>query len=95
MIRVRRAPRAALCYRALLHSGRTGATLWGLADQPLLPSGHPERSHGASAATEYNLLALLSGHAGKVVTHQAILHAIWGPTFGHRCCCASWASSPR
>ncbi|NTU80700.1 MAG: response regulator transcription factor [Chloroflexales bacterium] len=28
--------------------------------------------------TEYTLLALLSGHAGKVLTHQTILHAVWG-----------------
>jgi two-component system, OmpR family, KDP operon response regulator KdpE len=29
--------------------------------------------------TEYNLLVLLSGHAGKVLTHGMILRAIWGP----------------
>ena len=28
--------------------------------------------------TEYNLLLLLSGHAGKVLTHGMILRAIWG-----------------
>lgn len=29
--------------------------------------------------TEYNLLVLLSGHAGKVLTHRIILRTIWGP----------------
>jgi two-component system KDP operon response regulator KdpE len=29
--------------------------------------------------TEYNLLVLLSGHAGKVLTHRMILRSIWGP----------------
>jgi two-component system KDP operon response regulator KdpE len=29
--------------------------------------------------TEYNLLILLSGHAGKVLTHRMILRTIWGP----------------
>lgn len=29
--------------------------------------------------TEYNLLVLLSGHAGKVLTHRMILRTIWGP----------------
>ena len=28
---------------------------------------------------EYDLLALLAGRAGQVVTHRAILRAIWGP----------------
>ncbi len=28
--------------------------------------------------TEYNLLVLLSGHAGKVLTHRMILRTIWG-----------------
>ncbi|NTU82167.1 MAG: response regulator transcription factor [Chloroflexales bacterium] len=29
--------------------------------------------------TEYNLLLLLSGHAGKVLTHRMILRTVWGP----------------
>ncbi|MEI8308184.1 MAG: response regulator transcription factor [Chloroflexales bacterium] len=29
--------------------------------------------------TEYNLLVLLSGHAGNVLTHRMILRTIWGP----------------
>lgn len=33
--------------------------------------------------TEYNLLVLLSGHAGKVLTHRMILRAIWGPNSEH------------
>ncbi len=33
--------------------------------------------------TEYNLLILLSGHAGKVLTHRMILRTIWGPASEH------------
>lgn len=33
--------------------------------------------------TEYNLLAILSGHAGKVLTHRMILRTIWGPSSEH------------
>lgn len=33
--------------------------------------------------TEYNLLVLLSGHAGKVLTHRMILRSIWGPHSGN------------
>jgi two-component system KDP operon response regulator KdpE len=29
--------------------------------------------------TEYELLRYLAQHAGKVVTHRVLLHAIWGP----------------
>jgi len=29
--------------------------------------------------TEYNLLALLARHAGKVLTHRQILREVWGP----------------
>lgn len=32
-------------------------------------------------ATEYNLLALLVKNEGKVLTHQFLLRAIWGPSF--------------
>jgi two-component system KDP operon response regulator KdpE len=32
-------------------------------------------------ATEYNLLALLVKNEGKVLTHQFLLRAIWGPGF--------------
>ncbi len=30
---------------------------------------------------EYNLLALLTRHAGKVVTHQHLLKDVWGPAY--------------
>lgn len=33
--------------------------------------------------TEYNLLVLLSGHAGKVLTHRMLLRTIWGPASEH------------
>jgi two-component system, OmpR family, KDP operon response regulator KdpE len=32
--------------------------------------------------TEYNLLVYLMRNAGKVLTHQAILHQVWGPEYG-------------
>jgi len=32
--------------------------------------------------TEYNLLRVLATHPGKVLTHRAILNAVWGPEYG-------------
>jgi DNA-binding response OmpR family regulator len=32
--------------------------------------------------TEYDLLAYLAIHAGQVVTHKALLQAVWGPEYG-------------
>jgi two-component system KDP operon response regulator KdpE len=32
--------------------------------------------------TEYSLLALLARNAGKVLTHRALLNAVWGPEYG-------------
>ena len=32
-------------------------------------------------ATEFKLLAHLAGHAGRVLTHHAILTAVWGPEY--------------
>lgn len=31
---------------------------------------------------EYDLLRLLASHPGKVITHRAILNAVWGPEYG-------------
>ncbi|MBL8164453.1 MAG: response regulator transcription factor, partial [Anaerolineae bacterium] len=31
---------------------------------------------------EYDLLRLLATHPGKVLTHRAILNAVWGPEYG-------------
>ncbi len=42
------------------------------------------RLHGKSihlTPTEYKLLGVLIGSAGKVVTHQRLLQEVWGPTF--------------
>ena len=33
---------------------------------------------------EWNLLALLARHAGKVLTHRQILREVWGPSSGHQ-----------
>jgi len=32
---------------------------------------------------EYNLLAALVKHAGKVLTHRQLLNAVWGPEYGY------------
>jgi two-component system KDP operon response regulator KdpE len=32
--------------------------------------------------TEYNLLAHLAINAGRVLTHRALLQAVWGPEYG-------------
>jgi len=32
---------------------------------------------------EYNLLATLVKHAGKVLTHRQLLNAVWGPDYGY------------
>ena len=32
---------------------------------------------------EFDLLALLARHAGKVVTHGQILRSVWGPAHEH------------
>ncbi len=32
------------------------------------------------SATEYKLLSYLASHSGRVLTHQAILNHVWGPT---------------
>ena len=31
---------------------------------------------------EYDLLALLVKHRGKLVTHRQLLHEVWGPQYG-------------
>jgi len=32
--------------------------------------------------TEYDLLAHLAANAGRVITHRALLQAVWGPEYG-------------
>jgi two-component system KDP operon response regulator KdpE len=32
--------------------------------------------------TEFNLLAILMRNAGKVMTHEMLLHSVWGPEYG-------------
>ena len=34
-------------------------------------------------ATEYTLLALMARNEGKVLTHQYLLHQVWGPSFSN------------
>ena len=33
--------------------------------------------------TEYKLLCALAGHPGRVLTHQSLLHEVWGPQYSH------------
>jgi two-component system KDP operon response regulator KdpE len=33
---------------------------------------------------EFELLALLAGNAGRVMTHRTVLTAIWGPNAAHQ-----------
>jgi two-component system KDP operon response regulator KdpE len=72
---------------ALRHSARAGAT-----EEPVLTFGPLtiDRARRLVALrgqdihltpTEYELLRLLSSHAGKVLTHRTILRAIWGATY--------------
>jgi len=38
--------------------------------------------------TEYDILRILIQHAGKVLTHQQLVHAVWAPaTKRMRTCC--------
>jgi two-component system KDP operon response regulator KdpE len=48
------------------------------------PAGHTVMLGGTPvhlSPTEFNLLELLMRHAGKVVTHQTLLHTVWGPEY--------------
>ncbi|MCU0492511.1 MAG: response regulator transcription factor [Chloroflexaceae bacterium] len=60
------------------------------AEEPLLQFGELQIDRGRRLVTlrgqevrltptEYDLLVLLAGNAGKVLTHRTILRAIWGP----------------
>jgi two-component system KDP operon response regulator KdpE len=69
---------------------RHGATRAGGAPQPVVSVGELEVDLGARRVrvggeevkltrTEYNLLAELARHAGKVLTHRHLLKHVWGP----------------
>ena len=38
--------------------------------------------HIALTPKEFDFLALLARHAGRVLTHRTILHEVWGPEYG-------------
>ena len=38
--------------------------------------------HNALTPKEFDFLALLARHAGRVLTHRTILHEVWGPEYG-------------
>lgn len=53
-------------------------------DLLLDPERHLVTQRGAPvhlSPTEFNLLALLLAHPGKVITHRTILHKVWGPEY--------------
>ena len=72
--------RVALRHQAL-HRGsptpviRSGPLEIDLANHRVLRDGQDIKL----TATEFKLLAYLAGHAGRVLTHQAILNHVWGP----------------
>jgi two-component system KDP operon response regulator KdpE len=56
----------------------------GAGELALDPTGHTVTLGGMPvhlSPTEFNLLELLMRHAGKVVTHQTLLHTVWGPEY--------------
>lgn len=65
----------------------------GAADVPVICAEHLEidlanrvaRRHGTEVhltRTEYDLLATLAQHPGRLLTHRALLTAVWGPNVG-------------
>jgi two-component system KDP operon response regulator KdpE len=73
---------------ALRHAAGVGA-----ADPPLVRTGglevdlagHRVAIEGVEVhltPTEFELLAFLARHIGKVVTHRQLLRAVWGPEYG-------------
>ena len=49
--------------------------------RPRPPHGHARRRPLRLTAKEFDLLAYLARHAGKVCTHQMILREVWGATY--------------
>ncbi|MDQ2807370.1 MAG: response regulator transcription factor [Chloroflexota bacterium] len=74
---------------ALRHSSAEPAvvtpdTPLAVGDLLLDPERHLVTQRGAPihlSPTEFNLLALLMAHPGKVITHRTILHKVWGPEY--------------
>ncbi len=83
MARVRAAQRRALA-QAERSTGsaeaalRFGAVELDLAQRRVLRAGQPVHL----TPIEYRLLGHLAAHAGKVLTHQQLLKAVWGPGHG-------------
>ncbi len=68
------------------------AQMTGVSRNPVITAGHvaidiPRRQvlvDGESVdltPTEFNLLACLAKRQGEIITHQAILHEVWGPEY--------------
>ncbi len=74
---------------ALRHSGSepqasTPETPLAVGDLLLDPARHLVTQRGLPihlSPTEFNLLALLMTHPGKVITHRTILHKVWGAEY--------------
>lgn len=65
--------------RGVMHEAiiRTGDLVIDLAARQVLRGGKPIRL----TPTEYNLLRVLAGNIGRVLTHRAILREVWGPGY--------------
>ena len=67
------------------HPGTTASEVFGAGDLKVDMARRAVSASGAPvqlSPREYDLLALLARHAGKVLTHRYLLHAVWGPAHG-------------
>jgi len=78
LARLRAALRHAANGRKELARFEAGGLSVDLERRLVFKSGHPVKL----TPKEYDLLALLVRHAGRVVTHRQILAAVWGPAHG-------------
>ncbi|RFC68961.1 MULTISPECIES: response regulator [Mesorhizobium] len=71
--------RTALRHRVTQDGGATGLVIDGLEIDTLRRSVRRDGSDLKLTPKEYDLLALLVHHAGRVVTHRTLLTSVWGP----------------
>ncbi len=76
--------RVALRHSSAEPAAATPNTPLTVGDLLLDPERHLVTQRGAPihlSPPEFNLLALLMAHPGKVITHRTILHKVWGPEY--------------
>lgn len=71
--------RTALRHRITQDGGATGLVIDGLEIDTLRRSVRRDGGDLKLTPKEYDLLALLVHHAGRVVTHRTLLTSVWGP----------------